>query len=88
MTGGNINQIKNCFNLKGSAIGNEYIIDYEETQMKSKEFVDELNTFIETGGNGDNIDTTGWAKWIYHENQFPTLDVKTTWDGTEWKTIE
>ena len=64
------------------------IIDYEETQMKSKEFVDELNTFIETGGNGDNIDTTGWAKWIYHENQFPTLDVKTTWDGTEWKTIE
>lgn len=88
VTAGNINQIKNCFNLKGSAIGNEYIIDYEETQMKSKEFVDELNTFIETGGNGDNIDTTGWAKWIYHENQFPTLDVKTTWDGTEWKTIE
>ena len=86
VTAGNINQIKNCFNLKGSAIGNEYIIDYEETQMKSKEFVDELNTFIETEGNGENIDTEGWAKWIYNENNFPTLDMKTTWDGAKWIT--
>ena len=56
--------------------------------MKSEEFVNELNTFIETGGNESNIDTTGWAKWIYNENDFPTLDVKTTWNGTEWETID
>lgn len=85
-----ISKIKNCFHLlqETSSSANEYITIYDETKMKSKEFVDELNTFIETGGNGNNIDTTGWAKWIYHENDFPTLDTKTTWNGTEWKTVE
>ncbi len=85
-----ISKIKNCFHLlqETSSSANEYITIYDETKMKSKEFVDELNTFIETEGNGNNIDTTGWAKWIYHENDFPTLDTKTTWDGTEWKTVE
>ncbi len=85
-----ISKVKNCFHLlqdTNSEI-NEYVIICDEQKMKSKEFVDELNTFIETGGNGSNIDTTSWAKWIYHENDFPTLDVKTTWDGTEWKTVE
>lgn len=52
--------------------------------MKSEEFVNELNSFIETKGNGSNIDTTGWAKWIYNENDFPTLDIKTIWNGTNW----
>ena len=87
---GNINKIKNCFNLEGSvsSLGNTAIIEYDEQKMKSEEFVNTLNTYIETGGNGENIDTTGWAKWIYHENDYPTLDGKTTWDGTKWITVE
>ena len=83
---GSINQIQNCFNLKSSvsSLGNDKIIEYDETKMKSEEFVNELNSFIETKGNGSNIDTTGWAKWIYNENDFPTLDIKTIWNGTNW----
>lgn len=90
MVVGSINKVKNCFNLQGStsSSGNTAIIEYSEEKMKSEEFVNELNTFIETGGNDSNIDTTGWAKWIYNENDFPTLDVKTTWNGTEWETNE
>ena len=85
-----ISKIKNCFHLlQGTnSLTNEYITIYDEIKMKSEEFVNELNTFIETRGNESNIDTTGWAKWIYNENNFPTLDVKTTWNGTEWETIE
>ena len=85
-----ITKINHSFYLIENIISsnNELFVGYNEQKMKSKEFVDELNTFIETGGNGNNIDTTGWAKWIYHENDFPTLDVKTTWNGTEWKTVE
>ena len=85
-----ITKINHCFYLieNITSSNNELIVGYNETKMKSEEFVEELNTFIETGGNGDNIDTTGWAKWIYHESDFPTLDIKTTWDGTKWKTVE
>ena len=87
---GNINQMKSCFSLEGSTSshGNTTIVEYNEQKMKSKEFVNELNSFIETGGNGENIDTTGWAKWLYNENDFPTLDEKSTWNGTEWKSVQ
>lgn len=56
-----------------------------------------LNTNIENGcpyeeENTDGetetktIDTTGWAKWVYNKNSYPTLDTTTTWDATtkEW----
>lgn len=84
---GNISQIANCFNLEGctDTLGNDAIVEYSEEVIKSEEFVNMLNTFIETGGNGSNIDTTDWAKWVYNENDFPTLDIETIWDGTEWK---
>ena len=65
---------------------NELFVGYDEQKMKSEEFVNELNSFIETKGNDLNIDTTGWAKWIYNENDFPTLDIKTIWNGTNWMT--
>lgn len=68
-----------------------------EVTIKSKAFVDELNKSIEDGcpyeqENTDGttttitIDTTGWAKWVYNENSYPTLDTTTTWDATikEW----
>lgn len=68
---------------------------YAEEQMKALDFVNELNTNIENGcpyeqENDDGttetvtIDTTGWAKWVYNENSYPTLDLSTTWNGTEW----
>ena len=82
-------EVSNCFKLIQESIleTNPNVVIYEENQMKSIEFINELNAFIETGGNGENIDTTGWAKWLYNENEFPTLDMKTTWDGTKWITI-
>ena len=82
-------EVSNCFKLIQESIleTNPNVVIYEENQMKSIEFVNELNAFIETGGNGENIDTTGWAKWLYNENEFPTLDMKTTWTGTEWITM-
>lgn len=82
-------EVSNCFKLIQESIleTNPNVVIYEENQMKSIEFVNELNAFIETGGNGENIDTIGWAKWLYNENEFPTLDMKTTWTGTEWITM-
>ena len=82
-------EVSNCFKLIYETIleTNPNVVKYEENQMKSIEFINELNAFIETGGNGENIDTTGWAKWLYNENEFPTLDMKTTWTGTEWITM-
>ena len=82
-------EVINCFKLIYETIleTNSNVVIYEENQMKSIEFINELNTFIATGGNGENIDTIGWAKWLYNENEFPTLDMKTTWTGTEWITV-
>ena len=82
-------EVSNCFKLIQESIleTNPNVVIYEENQMKSIEFINELNAFIETGGNGEDIDTTGWAKWLYNENEFPTLDMKTTWTGTEWITM-
>lgn len=66
-----------------------------ETHIKSEEFVNELNANIQNGcpyeqENNDGtkttatIDTTGWAKWVYNEGAYPTLDTSTTWNGTSW----
>lgn len=77
----------------GSGISEELAIGKSETEIKSKAFVDELNKNIENGcpyeqENDDGttttvtIDTTGWAKWVYNENSYPTLDTTTTWDAT------
>ena len=70
-------------------------IGKSETEIKTQAFVDELNKNIETGcpyeqENDDGttetvtIDTTGWAKWVYNKNSYPTLDLSTKWNGTEW----
>lgn len=72
---------------------------YTEDQLQDSSFVDELNTNIENGcpyevENDDEttttvtIDTTGWAKWVYNENSYPTLDTTTIWNGTDWEKIE
>lgn len=44
--------------------------------------IDNLNEYIEE--NTDDIDTTGWVKWVLNKNSEPTLDFKTTWDGAQW----
>lgn len=72
---------------------------YTEEQLKDSSFVDELNANIENGcpyevENEDGttktltIDTTGWAKWVYNKNSYPTLDITTIWNGTDWEKIE
>lgn len=50
---------------------------YTEEQLHVSEFVDNLNLYITS-----NTHTTGWAKWVYNENSYPTLDTTTTWDAT------
>ena len=56
---------------------------YTEEQLKGEAFVNTLNSYIQS--NTDGIDTTGWAKWVYNENEYPTLDTSTTWNGTAWE---
>lgn len=84
---GNPDTATNCFYLTGIApeSGINSAIAYDKQYMKSETFVNELNNFIETGANTLGIDTTGYAKWIYQENNFPTLDFRTIWNGTEWE---
>ena len=73
--------IKNCYYLKTER--NEILgTPYTEDQMKSEELLNNLNSFIEN--NADGIDTTGYAKWIKEEDEYPTLDFKTIWNGSEW----
>ena len=93
--------IKNVFMLKSSnekvGVPNSCLVngekltsfDYisasilEKSYMQSIDFIEILNSYIID--NQENIDTTEWAKWIYNENDFPTLDTKITWNGTDWK---
>ena len=93
--------IKNAFMLKDSnekvgvpnscLVNNEKIsgFDYvnasilEKSYMQSSEFIEVLNRY--TINNQDNINTIGWSKWVYNENNFPTLDSKIIWNGTEWE---
>lgn len=80
-----------------SAITEEIAIGKTNTELQSEAFVNELNSNIQNGcpyqvENEDGttetktIDTTGWAKWVYNEGAYPTLDLKTKWNGTEWIT--
>lgn len=55
-------------------------------ELKSKEFVDKLNSFIEN--NTDEIDTTGYYKWLYKENEYPALNFNEYWDGSNWVQIK
>ena len=41
-----------------------------EEELKSKDFVDTLNEFIETS---TEIDTINWNKWKYVENEYPSF---------------
>ena len=78
-----------------SAVTEEIALGKTTTELQAEEFVNELNNNIESGcpyevkndeGTTETVklDTTGWAKWVYNENSYPTLDLTTTWDGTEW----
>lgn len=61
--------------------GNPKDINY----LKSQEFVNELNSYIES--NQDEIDTKNWAKWILGSEGYPILDLDTIWNGNEWINI-
>ena len=58
--------------------GNPKDINY----LKSQEFVNELNSYIES--NQDEVDTTNWAKWVLASDGYPTLDLNTIWNGSGW----
>ena len=60
------------------------IEEKDEKNVKSQEFIDSMNNFITNDAKAQSIDTTGWAKWIVGTNGYPTLDLKTTWNGNEW----
>lgn len=79
--------LTNGFYLLNSApaAGNDSAVGYSEIYMKSREFVNELNTFISTNGNDSGIDTTGLAKWQYNQDEYPTLNFKNIWNGTDWQ---
>ena len=62
----------------------EKIEEKDEKNVKSQEFIDSMNNFITNDAKAQSIDTTGWAKWIVGTNGYPTLDLKTTWNGNEW----
>lgn len=53
-------------------------------ELSSPELIDKLNSFIETAGNNEDIDTTNYAKWVKRENNLPTLDFNTIWNGSAW----
>ena len=55
-------------------------------EITSIEFVNKLNSFIETNGNGDNIDTSNYAKWIKKDDGTVSLDFNTIWNGSSWET--
>lgn len=61
--------------------GNPKDIDY----LKSEEFVNELNSYIES--NHDEVDTANWAKWILGSEGYPILDLDTIWNGNEWTNL-
>lgn len=61
--------------------GNSKDINY----LKSQEFVNELNSYIES--NQDEIDTKNWAKWILGSEGYPILDLDIIWNGNEWINI-
>lgn len=49
----------------------------------TQDIIDNLNKNIEDDIDGTG--TTGWAKWGFDENLYPTLDITTIWNGTAWE---
>lgn len=73
---------KNCYYLETLSKQTSIATPYSKEYMQRQDFVDELNNYIES--NDDDIDTSGWAKWVIQANGYPTLDFNTIWDGKEW----
>ena len=89
----------NCYSIKGciestvesnikDATQYSWYLQIEEKNeenVKSNNFINSMNNFIINDAKTESIDTTGWAKWIIGTDGYPTLDLRTTWNGTEWK---
>ena len=93
---------KNCYYLSGINIDNSsstpitFILDkitgdnifYKTSDdpdaMTTAKVVTALNSYIES--NEDEVDTTGWCKWVVGDNNLPALDFDTEWNGTTWVT--
>lgn len=74
--------ILNCFYLETTSIETSIAQECNQDYMQSEEFINQLNTYIETNNN-----TKGWAKWIQVKGETPTLDFNTIWDGEKWTNI-
>lgn len=90
-----IRTAKNCYYLDGIAGTTGITAKTGETvfyqtsddpeAMTTAKVVTALNSYIES--NEDDIDTTGWCKWVIGDNNLPALDFDTEWNGTEWVTV-
>lgn len=76
------NTYKNCYSLedKVATINTEIIIEKSEEYMKSQDFIDNLNGYIES--NTDEINTKNWCKWVAGSNNLPVLDFSLIWNPT------
>ena len=85
---GAVNKMFHNFNMEGTITEAlpDGVIEYEKDYIQSLAYINEMNSYIEN--NDDGIDTTGWCKWILGDDNFPTLDFNTEWNGTEWVTAE
>ena len=85
---------KNCYYLDGVAgttgltapasVRVFYKTSSDPEALMTASVVDELNSYIES--NEDDVDTTGWCRWIVGEDNLPALDFDTEWNGTTWIT--
>lgn len=80
--------VKNCYYLdQQRSMGDDNLATKcNNEEITSIEFVNKLNSFIETNGNGDNIDTSNYAKWIKKDDGTVSLDFNTIWNGSSWET--
>lgn len=84
--------IKNCYYINGvpgntginvSSQEPNAILFYETSNNPTTNtVVAALNSYIES--NEDEVDTTGWCKWVVGEKNLPALDFNTEWNGTAW----
>ena len=84
----------NCYYLDGVAgttgltapasVRAFYKTSNDPQALMTASVVDELNSYIES--NEDDVDTTGWCRWIVGEDNLPALDFDTEWNGTTWIT--
>ena len=85
---GAVSKMLHNFNMEGTITEAlpDGVIVYGKDYIQSLAYINEMNSYIEN--NDDGIDTTGWCKWILGDDNFPTLDFNTEWNGTEWVTAE